>query len=336
MSAPNGHANGLDTESSTSHANGHTSVSLAITSSLFTDPQEKVNVLLEGLQVPFDPFLVKWRVTETQRIHGRLHGFALPYADPRAYKDRLNLLLTPVGWTDRYSITTTSTKVLVTCELNIQILGFHSATGEEWSRNEHAATAAEAQAFKRACACFGLGRYFYFFEGKWLELDSQKRPVAVPDLPEWATPDGWKRGLRPAPVKADSPVSPSTNQTADIPRRNHAGPALPSRRGKNVVRDIVLMEQELGPALYHGLLKSIARVWSPGDIREIGLQYTVLEHMEAARRGLRRAAAAAAKIDRTTVFEILRSLDVDSIEKVTDLQTLHTIVTALERSAGLT
>lgn len=131
-----------------------THVGPTITSSLFTDPKERIKVLLEDLIVPFDPSLVKWRVTETQRIHGRLHGYALPYADPRAYKGRLNLLLTPVGWTDRYSSTTTSTKVLVTCELNIQILGFHSATGEEWSRNEHAATAAEAQAFKRACACF--------------------------------------------------------------------------------------------------------------------------------------------------------------------------------------
>lgn len=332
MSAANGYTNGFGVESAPALANGHSSVDLSTTSALFTDPQETIKVLLEALQIPFDPSLVKWRATETQRMRGRLHGFVLPYADPRAYKDRLNLLLTPVGWTDKYAITTTATKVLVTCELNIQKLGFHSATGEEWSRNENAATAAEAQAFKRACACFGLGRYFYFFEGRWLELDGEKRPVTAPEIPEWATPDGWKRGLRPSPA---TPAQPTKKEAAAAPGTNPTEANFQSRRGKNVVRDIFLMEPELGPSLYRGLLKSIARVWDPGHIREIGLQHTVLAHMESARRGLRRAAAAAAKLERATVIEILRSLDIDSLEKVTDLHTLQTIVLALERSAGL-
>ena len=56
-------------------------------------------------------------------------------------------------------------KVLVTCELTIFGLGSHSATGEEWADNDNAGTAAEAQAFKRACSCFGLGRYLYYFTG---------------------------------------------------------------------------------------------------------------------------------------------------------------------------
>jgi hypothetical protein len=44
-------------------------------------------------------------------------------------------------------------------------LGLHSATGEEWADDENAGTSAEAQAFKRACAYFGLGRYLYYFSG---------------------------------------------------------------------------------------------------------------------------------------------------------------------------
>ncbi len=31
-------------------------------------------------------------------------------------------------------------------------------------------TAADAQAFKRACSCFGLGRYLYRFEETWVHL----------------------------------------------------------------------------------------------------------------------------------------------------------------------
>ena len=65
--------------------------------------------------------------------------------------------------------------MLVTCEVTIFGLGSHSATGEEWADNDNAGTAAEAQAFKRACACFGLGRYLYCFTGTWVDLDDRKR-----------------------------------------------------------------------------------------------------------------------------------------------------------------
>ena len=64
-------------------------------------------------------------------------------------------------------------KVLVTCELSIFGLGSHSATGEEWADNDNAGTSAEAQAFKRACSCFGLGRYLYYFEGIWVDLTKE-------------------------------------------------------------------------------------------------------------------------------------------------------------------
>jgi len=52
-------------------------------------------------------------------------------------------------------------KVLVTCTVTVTGLGSHSGSGEEWADDENAMTSAEAQAFKRACSCFGLGRYFY-------------------------------------------------------------------------------------------------------------------------------------------------------------------------------
>jgi len=45
----------------------------------------------------------------------------------------------------------------------------HAGLGEEWEENDNAGTAAEAQAFKRACSCFGLGRYLYDLEGQWVD-----------------------------------------------------------------------------------------------------------------------------------------------------------------------
>src|SRR6202043_3023555 len=120
------------------------------------------------------------------------------------------------GWTRRYRIHTSANferskdqklvaKVLVTCELTIFGLGSHSATGEEWADDDSAATAAEAQSFKRACSCFGLGRYLYYFTGTWVDLDDRKRPKSVPQLTGWATPPGWQEGLRPSCVGERKP-----------------------------------------------------------------------------------------------------------------------------------
>ena len=62
-------------------------------------------------------------------------------------------------------------KVFVTCELTIFGLGSHSATGEEWTDNDNAGTGAEAHAFKRAYVLLRIGRYLYYFNGVWVDLD---------------------------------------------------------------------------------------------------------------------------------------------------------------------
>jgi hypothetical protein len=168
MAGPNGHAN----SNATACANG-APVGAAPAfirgsdgSNRFTHDEFKRQT--DDLEVPFDPRVIVWRVTNTSQDKSR--GQVIPYADQRAYTDRLNALFTPAGWTRKYTIHTSAyfersknqkivAKVLVTCELTIFGVGSHSATGEEWADNDNAGTAAEAQAFKRACSCFGLGRY---------------------------------------------------------------------------------------------------------------------------------------------------------------------------------
>ena len=126
--------------------------------------------LLEQLEDPFDPSEIKWRVTHTTRDGGR--GAVVAFADQRACTDRLNRVFTPSGWTRTYDVSEVTSlsrikkekviqtgKVLVTCALTIGALGTHTGCGEEWADEENALTSAEAQAFKRASSCFGLGRW---------------------------------------------------------------------------------------------------------------------------------------------------------------------------------
>src|ERR1700675_3871002 len=214
MSAPNGHAQ-------EDHAPVSGPPPAMLAPGVLQVPTERIKELFAALEVPFGPSQIEWRVMNTTKGQQPARGQVVPYADQRAYTDRLNALFTPAGWTRKYTIHTSANferskdqkiaaKVLVTCELTIFGLGSHSATGEEWADDDNSCTAAEAQAFKRACSCFGLGRYLYYFTGTWVDLDDRKRPKTVPQLPDWATPEGSWRGLRPYAESASMPSRRTT------------------------------------------------------------------------------------------------------------------------------
>jgi hypothetical protein len=50
--------------------------------------KDELDQVLRALAIPFDVAVVQWRVTEWSDDGAR--GLMLPYADPRAYSDRLN------------------------------------------------------------------------------------------------------------------------------------------------------------------------------------------------------------------------------------------------------
>ena len=212
-------------------------------------------------------------------------------------------------------------KVLVTCELSIFGLGSHSATGEEWADNDNAGTSAEAQAFKRACSCFGLGRYLYYFEGIWVDLDERKRPKLVPQLPSWATPEGWVRGLRP------------NGHTSSSSATDGVRPKDVDSQVGSTVAEIEGMAEHLGRGLYRGLLRDLAKVWSPREIEDVSVQQRVLAHMRSAERGLRRLEAALDKAGTQSLIPILKAIGLTTMERVDNLETLKRIVLALEDCA---
>jgi hypothetical protein len=337
MSTPNGHA-----PAPVQHSNGSPKIPLVLaTSSGQQLSTETIQEIVRGLEVPFDPVVIEWRVTNTMQDKSR--GQVIPYADQRAYTDRLNALFTPAGWTRKYSVHTSANferskdkrvvaKVLVTCELTIGGLGSHSATGEEWADDENAGTSAEAQAFKRACSCFGLGRYLYYFAGIWVDLDQRKRPKKNPKLPDWATPAGWQRGLRP-PGKAEGDASA---QACTMEGRSAQGSSRngPPAGNVDLLHQIEAMAEPLGRKMYRGLLKALARVWDPKQIDDPSLLQKVLTHMQAAQRGFARLDAALERTGPEALGPILESLRLRSTDQVDSLDTLQKIVLAMEAKSG--
>lgn len=311
-----------------------------------TQPQvPSIKELAAELEVPFDSLLINWRVTNTTKGSRNLRGQVIPYAPQRAYVDRLNALLTPAGWTRRFSVHTsanfersmdqkTIAKVFVTCDLTIFGLGSHSATGEEWADDENACTSAEAQAFKRACACFGLGRYLYYFTGIWVDLDERKRPKTTPQLVGWATPEGWREGLRPDRHKhPQSPRDVAESGTARRTRGTQRDDPLDHRPA--MVHQIEAMAKPLGKGLYRGILKAVGRIWQPGQIQDVALLAEVLAQMQAAVRALQQLETALGKTGSEPLSAILRSLNLKSLNQVNNLETLQKIVLALESRTDL-
>jgi hypothetical protein len=334
-----------------------------------------VKKVLAELDVPFPPDQVRWRVMNTSNDKKR--GQIVPYADPRAYTDRLNALFSPHGWTRDYQVETMNNitrvskgeaiitgKVLVTCTVTITGLGSHSGTGEEWADDPNGMTAADAQAFKRACAVFGLGRYFYDFVAPWVDLDQNRQPRRTPPLPAWAIPENWRKGMRPparngkssgsnnfgangangtehAAVSQRDPSNARDRRAnrSSIPAPNN-GHASAVTNGANGVAGneldtrILQLEAAVGAVLYRNILREHGRVNQPKLIREVAMKQKVLRVLESAARGLGRLAAVTQRLDSTTVGALLAKLQAPPLDQIADMKTLEHVVLGLEELAG--
>ncbi|HMG84593.1 MAG TPA: Rad52/Rad22 family DNA repair protein [Terracidiphilus sp.] len=292
-------------------------------------PNPEPDTQFTQLAEPFDPSEIKWRVTHTNRDGSR--GAVIAYADPRAYTDRLNQLFTPSGWTRSYQVSTVSSvtrkrrdkliqtgKVLVTCTLTITGLGCHTGSGEEWADEQNAMTTAEAQAFKRAASCYGLGRYLYNFAEMWVPLNEYRQPVQFPKLPNWALPKG------------------------SVPAKSHpASGSHPPAAQRGPIDQMTTVKIEgfrriLGDPIYGEILWRVAHARRANAIPNAQLQDNVAEAMERASRGFSKAHSLADQIGETSFIAILDRLRIESMTTIPRLESLKTLVAELEREAART
>ncbi len=295
-------------------------------------PNEDANMnpehsaLFGRLAEPFDPSEIKWRVTHTTRDGSR--GAVIAFADPRAYSDRLNHVFTPSGWTRTYEVNTVSSvtrmkkdkliqtgKVLVTCTVTIAGLGTHADSGEEWADEENAMTSAQAQAFKRACICFGLGRYLYNFAEMWVPLNEYRQPINLPPLPQWALP-------RASAIKRQSSTPPPAVQRGPVDQMTTA--------------KIEGFRRILGDPIYGEILWRVSRARRANAIPNAQLQTDVSDAMERAARGIRKAHSLSEEIGDTEFVSVLDQLQIRSMTTIRNLETLRRLVIALEEFAART
>ncbi|CAA9229810.1 MAG: hypothetical protein AVDCRST_MAG93-831, partial [uncultured Chloroflexia bacterium] len=117
--------------------------------------------IIAALRSPFP-----WETLEVRPGAVRKDGsgaLALAYADPRVYQARLDTVVGPANWSVDFAPWGENKLI---CRLTIFGI-VKSSTGEADSRDPNAGTVAEAQAFKRACVAFGVGRFLYDLPQVW-------------------------------------------------------------------------------------------------------------------------------------------------------------------------
>jgi hypothetical protein len=286
------------------------------------------DALFTQLAEPFDPSEIKWRVTHTTQDGSR--GAIIAFADPRAYTDRLNQIFTPTGWTRTYDVSTVSAvsrmkrdkaiqsgKVLVTCTLTIHGLGCHAGSGEDWADEPNAMTKSEAQAFKRACTCFGLGRYLYNFAEMWVALNEHRQPLQLPTLPQWALP---KPGAAAGKSSAASGPRPPVVQRGPVDQETTA--------------KIEGFRRILGDSIYGEILWRIAHARRADAIPNAQLQVETADAVERAARGIRKAHSLAEVVGDTQFVSVLDGLQIGSMTTIRNLEALRQLVVELESLAA--
>jgi hypothetical protein len=330
--------------------------------------------LLVELEVPFPVNQILWRVTNT--ANNRTRGQVVPYADPRAYTDRLNGLVSPQGWTRTYETVTMNNitrtkgnaeiltgKILVTCKVSIEGLGTHSGTGEEWADEQNGMTSAEAQAFKRACSCFGLGRYFYDSDAPWVDIDDKSRPKKAPSLPSWMVPENWRKGQRPSGKTAASSqpsaqtAGVSNTSRASTPRNGNSAPssattsgarqngsgnggpkngakpegtAAQSQKGAELDKRIAGLQEAVGVKLYRWVLREYGHANQPHLVRDALQKKKILDVLESATRGLRRMESVLDRVPEQQVSTLLAKLQAPPLNEIADWRASSTVPTPVQ------
>src|SRR5919108_2444319 len=142
------------------------------------DDQQPIDSVFAALCAPFPPEVVELKPGAVSEEKKR--ALALAYVDARHYQARLDAVVGPDGWQVAYR---PWGERAVICALTV--LGVtREDVGEAEKGDPNQATSAAMQAFKRACAAFGLGRYLYTdLPNLWVSAEPRGRSWVIVNSP---------------------------------------------------------------------------------------------------------------------------------------------------------
>lgn len=134
--------------------------------------------LFDALCQPFPSDSVEWRIGSTNAHKSK--ALPLCYVDARTVMDRLDSVCGPENWQCNYM---TGPSLLV-CNLGIRF-----PTGDwVWKADGAGATDVESEkgmlsdALKRAAVRFGVGRFLYEIDAKWVPIEARGKSHFIPEI----------------------------------------------------------------------------------------------------------------------------------------------------------
>jgi hypothetical protein len=196
---------------------------------------DMMNSLLQDLQEPFPPEAITWKPGNTTKDGAKC--MAMAYADFRAYMNRLDAVC-GLDWSVRY-VAWGDDRIM--CELTVSGVT-RTSTGEfgaQDEKNNIEGTVAEAQAFKRACAMFGLGRYLYDLPSVWVEFDNAAKKISKAGQTELDNRyKAWYQKAMAAAKKTPRQVDTSTGEIVH---------SLPDKADVETNGDVIFATEQTRP-----------------------------------------------------------------------------------------
>ena len=149
-----------------------------------------IDTIYPALCDPFPTKAVHWRVGATNHKKTKpdppTKGVALAYIDARDVMGRLDRTVGWENWEDTYREVGAGR---IVCSLSIIINGVRVTKEDGAGASDmEGEKGAISDAFKRAAVKFGVGRYLYYLDAPWVEID-QYGKFTPPKLPRWAIPE---------------------------------------------------------------------------------------------------------------------------------------------------
>ncbi len=201
--------------------------------------------IFDALKEPFPPEDIQWRIGQKSKDGKK--AMVLPYVTNRAIMDRLDEVVGPDKWFNKYHETSRGGDNGYICELTIIV---DTEDGPRCLTREDGASCTNIEpikgglsdSMKRAAVQFGIGRYLYNLTESWVNLGPYNK-FDPPYLPLWALPKGHQR-VYTSVQSDDNPIfnsheEPQQDDTPRFTKGKYANKAIAEINDVNYLRWVV-------------------------------------------------------------------------------------------------
>lgn len=126
--------------------------------------------IFESLAAEFPKNAISWRAQSMTRDGDK--AMALAYIDARDVMDRLDTVIGPCDWQDRYEFHGSRTVCYLSLRINGEWITKADGAGDS---DVEAEKGAISDALKRAAVKWGIGRYLYSMDAPWVPCESYEK-----------------------------------------------------------------------------------------------------------------------------------------------------------------